>query len=183
MSKICTFCGSEVEDNAKFCMFCGSPVKEVNDTQEVKDENTEQINQEDYFDLGQEPKFDEDIFESNNTNDSFDNQETYNSINNNQNNNQTGFAIASLVLGILSLVCCCTFYVGILFAIASIVFGAITIKNNYNGKGMAIAGMICSGISLLIYIIIAIFAGAVAFFDAPLSDNIGDSISDFIDSI
>jgi predicted RNA-binding Zn-ribbon protein involved in translation (DUF1610 family) len=58
--------------------------------------------------------------------------------------NYKGFAITSMVLGILSLPAC---YCGFIFGIVAIVFGIIA-KNgmakskNYDGKGMATAGLI-----------------------------------------
>lgn len=76
--------------------------------------------------------------------------------------NNDGFAIASLIFGILSLVlfCICVNYI---FAILAIVFGVIhLVKNKESGKGMAIAGIITSIISIVIAIVFAIiFATAM----------------------
>ena len=60
----------------------------------------------------------------------------------------TGMGIASLVLGILALVtsCCCINYI---LEILSIIFGIIQLVKNQQ-KGLAIAGIVCSGISLLV---------------------------------
>lgn len=70
-----------------------------------------------------------------------------------------GLAVASMILGILSLI---TFYGALLFGVLAIIFGAIAlnkIKTNpeaYKGKGMAKAGLICGIVALgLIIIIIA----------------------------
>ena len=63
--------------------------------------------------------------------------------------------IVSLVLGILS-ICC---YVSPLTGIAALITGFLAMKNikkdpnTYGGKGLAIAGMICGGIFLLIGVI------------------------------
>lgn len=80
-----------------------------------------------------------------------------------------GISIASMVLGILSLCCCCwsfrwTMIVPIAFAITGIVLGAIAISKDYAGRGMAIAGVACSiiYIALLLIFYIMLFSG-VAF--------------------
>ncbi len=54
-----------------------------------------------------------------------------------------GFAIAGLVVGIISLLCCCFSYVGIVIGIAGIVFSAVGLKGTRN-RGCAVAGLICS---------------------------------------
>lgn len=78
----------------------------------------------------------------------------------------TGFAIASLVMGILSILgCCCYGVIGILFGILGIIFGCIQPKDEYGKKpGMAVAGIITSAIGLVMGIIVilclVLFAGA-----------------------
>ena len=70
-----------------------------------------------------------------------------------------GIAITSMILGILSILCCCYSFapllkfVPITFAIASIIFGVIALVKDYAGKGMAIAGVICAGIYIVLVII------------------------------
>ena len=64
-----------------------------------------------------------------------------------------GVAIASVVCGILSLLCCCLTWFSFLLAAAAIALGIITIVKKYDGKGMAIAGIVTGGIGLLIFII------------------------------
>lgn len=67
-------------------------------------------------------------------------------------------AIVSLVMGILSIVLsCCNTYVGIILAIVGIVLSVISQKNN--GKsGMAIAGLVCSIIAIVLSVILIILA-------------------------
>lgn len=64
-----------------------------------------------------------------------------------------GLAIVSLVLGILSLVTCCFMYFSLPASIAGLITGILNIKKQNPGKGMAIAGIITSSISLLLAII------------------------------
>lgn len=67
--------------------------------------------------------------------------------------NKIGFAIASLVLGIVSILMCCCCEIGALFGIPGIILGGIAISKKYDGKGMAIAGVICSVIGIVICIV------------------------------
>ncbi len=69
------------------------------------------------------------------------------------NGGNIGVAIASLVCGILSLVCCCLSWFSFVLAVAAIVLGIITLVKKYDGKGMAIAGIVTAGIGIFIFII------------------------------
>lgn len=68
----------------------------------------------------------------------------------------SGMAIAGLVLGILSMVCCCIWYVSAILAILALVFSIITVVKNKPGKGMAIAGIVCGAIGLVMAIVVVI---------------------------
>lgn len=75
--------------------------------------------------------------------------------------NKKGFDIASLVLGITSIIpgCCCT-YVGIVLGILAIVFSVLFTQANTDNdvkKGMAKAGMILGIIGLVLCIGLMIF--------------------------
>lgn len=67
----------------------------------------------------------------------------------NQNGSGSGFAIASMVLGILSLVGACCYGLGVILAIIGLILGIISLKQQRPGKGMAIAGVITSGLGIL----------------------------------
>ncbi len=65
-----------------------------------------------------------------------------------------GMAIGSMICGIISLLLsCCFWYVALPVAIAGIVLGILVIKNKKGGKGMAIAGLVLSGITVIIAIL------------------------------
>lgn len=65
-----------------------------------------------------------------------------------------GCGIASMVLGIVALcLSCCFYYVSIPCAIIGIILGAAGLKKQA-GRGMAIAGLVCSIISIIPAIII-----------------------------
>ncbi len=77
-----------------------------------------------------------------------------------------GFSIASLVLGILSLLCCCIPYancIEVVICILAIVFGAVSKKNSDGKKSpFAIAGLVCGIIGLVLYIVLIIIG--IAFY-------------------
>ncbi|MDE7206543.1 MAG: hypothetical protein K2N90_05210 [Lachnospiraceae bacterium] len=73
-----------------------------------------------------------------------------------------GLGVASMVLGIIALVLsCCVPYVPFLCAVVSIVLAAVAIKGNREGKGMAIAGLVCSIISLIPSVIVLVSGAAI----------------------
>ena len=68
----------------------------------------------------------------------------------------TPLAIISMVLGILSIPACCCNFFGAPFSIAGLVLGILAmgkIRSNpqmFKGGGMAIAGIVCSAVGLLL---------------------------------
>jgi hypothetical protein len=75
----------------------------------------------------------------------------------------TPLAIISMVLGILSIPACCCSFFGAPFSIAGLVLGILAmgkIRSNpqmFKGGGMAIAGIVCSAVGLLLDLV-AIFS-------------------------
>ena len=75
-------------------------------------------------------------------------------------NESKGLSIASMVLGIVSLVMLCIYYVSIPCAILAIIFAIIGRKKG--GKGMATTGLVLGIIALAIDIVIVVgFIGLV----------------------
>ena len=70
---------------------------------------------------------------------------------------KTGMAVASMVLGILSLVLICI-GLGVILAIIGFVLGIVSLYQNQGGKGMAVAGISTSSITLVIFFLDLIFA-------------------------
>lgn len=180
--KFCTNCGAEIVDNSKFCSNCGTKYEETKSEYDemwgsvlAEGKEAEEKPQTAYF-TG-ESKYDElDIKYE---------QEPYTESSayggdvvfmppnlqniakdyemptaSNAGNGNIGYSIASMVCGIVSLVCCCFWYFSILLAIAAIVLGIISIKKVYDGKGMAIAGLITGGITIFALIVLLILGGA-----------------------
>lgn len=75
-------------------------------------------------------------------------------------NGNIGFAIASLICGILSILCCCFVWLALVLGIAGIVLGVISLTQKYDGKGMAIAGIITGGVGLLLFLAVLLIAGS-----------------------
>lgn len=63
-----------------------------------------------------------------------------------------GFAIAGMVLGIVSIVCCCSPFVGGVTGVLGLIFSIMVLVQKKPGKGMAIAGVICAAIGLVLMI-------------------------------
>lgn len=68
---------------------------------------------------------------------------------------KTGLAVASLVLGIIGLVCCCC-GLGYIAAPIALILGIISLVKGFGGKGMAIAGVILSAITAIVLIFFTI---------------------------
>ncbi|WP_226002940.1 DUF4190 domain-containing protein [Paenibacillus sp. BJ-4] len=81
-------------------------------------------------------------------------------------------AVASMVLGILSVVIP---YLGLIIGIVGIILSSLSLKeiNRYGeqGRGMAIAGLVCSIIGTLIYALIILFLVVVFVIAASSGDT------------
>ena len=64
-----------------------------------------------------------------------------------------GFAVASLVLGLVSLFCC-----GLFTGIPGLIFGIISIRKKKEQNGMAIAGIIICGIAIVFTTLVCVIA-------------------------
>lgn len=68
-------------------------------------------------------------------------------------NESKGLSIAAMVLGIISMLCCC---IGFPFAIIGLILAIIALVKGKGGKGMAIAGLVTSIITLIISTLLGI---------------------------
>lgn len=73
-------------------------------------------------------------------------------------NSGDGMAVASLILGIISVVTCCVIYISAICAILSLIFGIIA-KSKGSG-GMAVAGIVLAAAGLVLSICLIIIAYA-----------------------
>lgn len=77
----------------------------------------------------------------------------------------SGFAVSSMVLGILALVFCWLPVVCWILAILAIIFGGVGISKTKlaGGRGMAVAGLVCGIISIALYVILVITVASLGF--------------------
>lgn len=78
-----------------------------------------------------------------------------------------GLAIASMVLGIIALVLSCLWYISIPCGLVGLILGGVALAKHTRGKGMAIAGLVCSIIAIGLVIIILAGLGAALTSLAP----------------
>ena len=73
-----------------------------------------------------------------------------------------GLAVASMVLGICSLVSsCCIPYLPFLLALVGLILAGVSLAGHKGGKGMAIAGLVCSIVSLIPAVIVVVMGAAI----------------------
>lgn len=74
----------------------------------------------------------------------------------------SGLSIASMVCGIVGLVLsCCVPYLPLILGIVGLVLGAISLRKQAGGKGMAIAGIVCSIITLIPAILMLVMGASL----------------------
>lgn len=103
-----------------------------------------------------------------------------------------GFGIASMVLGIISLVLFCT-CCNLLLAVLAIVFGIIHLVRCKSGKGFGIAGIVTAALSIIsFFVYIFAFAGSSVFqeefqkefqrqFKNQMEQNFGEDYEEYYD--
>ncbi|MCD7890088.1 MAG: zinc-ribbon domain-containing protein [Oscillospiraceae bacterium] len=125
----CTNCGNEIPEGASFCSACG---EKVHNEYVVQDEE----------------------------NGGYKGQHAGNPNSGDLLGAGNGLAIASMVTGICSLVLsCCAGTFSFILAIVSCVLGIYVIVKHNGSKAMAIAGIACSGVAILVAIISSILYG------------------------
>lgn len=186
---ICKSCGAELDDTARFCENCGTKIEREEATpvvEEKVEEAEETLERVEAEVVGDEaPKMD--YTESEETSGPY----VSNSFNESSANfagpvkdpnaGPIGYSIASMVCGILGILCCCCSWLSIACSIAAIVLGIVSINKNCEGKGMAIAGIVCGGIGAFIGLIALVF-GATASKTLPSSID-SNQIQNFLDEL
>lgn len=80
-------------------------------------------------------------------------------------------SIISLILGIFSVICCCSIIPSCISAIIGLVLGIISLRSNSAGKNFALIGVILCSIGLAIFLITSalfvIFGSINAVFEIP----------------
>lgn len=89
-----------------------------------------------------------------------------------------GFAVTSLVLGIVSVVLCCC-GLGYICAPLSIIFGIISLVKRRGGKALAVTGIILSAITVIALAIFTVAYGAVMKKFMKFSENAPQIIEEY----
>lgn len=143
----CKVCGKPLPDSAERCDECGTPVNDAGNGQSSSGQS------------GAGSSFDAGGYYQDNRNRSYSNYYETEPVYERQSGARKGFAIASLVLGIVGLIltCCSLATYGalsILFGIMGLIFGILGLKSQ--GKGMAIAGIVMACLNLVIGILLLV---------------------------
>lgn len=88
-----------------------------------------------------------------------------------QQEKKTGMAIASLILGIVSLIglCCCG--LNIITAPLAIIFGIISLAKKYDGTGLSITGIVLAALSLIMMLgVVFAFRDVLPYSETILED-------------
>ncbi len=153
----CRNCGKEIADDSKVCGYCGTPVSGCH--QQTAYHQTQNVYGEPEANYsGQSGAY----ANSNYQNVGF--QNTGYGTPQNMDGGATGMGIASMILGIVALlISCCVnkWWLTIIVAACSIVLGILAIQKNTGGKGMAIAGIVCSCVAALVGVIVVILGAAL----------------------
>lgn len=86
-------------------------------------------------------------------------------------NKINGLSIAALVLGIVSMVLWCAWFISIPCSILALVFGIIGVKKP--GKSMAIGGIVTGSIALAIWVILFVGAFMFGFMEGLTEEDYG----------
>lgn len=166
----CKVCGKELPDGAARCDECGTPVDGAysnagtdsypNGNNSDGTSNNASNNTYSYGNTSQSG--DNGYYQDNRS--QYQYQQDYSNLNGqpvyeHQSGARKGFAITSLVLGILGLVgsCCSMVTFGVLnllLGVVGLIFGILGLKSQ--GKGMAIAGIIMAALNLIIGVLLLI---------------------------
>ncbi len=87
------------------------------------------------------------------------------------------FAVAGMVCGIISLVCCCTGYLALIVGIGGLVLSIVSLVQKKPGKEMAIVGIVCSSIAIVMLIFLIVLASTIPVEDLQEMQEMIDELS------
>ena len=75
----------------------------------------------------------------------------------NEESRANGKAIASMIISIVSILCCCVWYVGLIVGVVALVLGILAYRDeNPNQKDMAIAGIVVGATGVAVAVAVAV---------------------------
>ncbi len=185
----CTSCGANIEGDTKFCPNCGAPVDAAGAAAPESAPAASEPAPE------PAPRVDAEVVQPGSTTQ----QQAYTAPDNysnagystnyagttSQGSESTGLAIGALVCGILSIVCCCLGWLALLLAIAGVAMGIVVLVKAMGGRGMAIGGIVCGGIGLLLAIIMLATSAAAGSAVDMLEDipGFGEQFEDIMEDM
>lgn len=140
----CYKCGSELREGAKFCSSCGQAMNN-NSQQTIRRDFIPNSNN--VYQVTNPIRYDQ------------YGRQMYNGGQAPVQNKQESIGIASLVLGIFSIMLCFASFFAMILGGLAIVFGIMQIKKKYS-IGLGIAGISTAVVGILLSLVIALFAGA-----------------------
>ena len=183
----CNKCGNLVQEEDLFCSKCGNKINKIeNEEVIIEDKSVANYNMYSYNDTT--PKENIIIGESfynqqdnNNDSNQYYNYQGNQSNSMNQKKETVGFAITSMVLGIISILFTCSYIYGSILSILALIFGIIHLRTKKSGNGMAVAGVTTAAVSLAIKIIIVVLmlVGAISARSRFDFENIFDEFEDY----
>lgn len=84
---------------------------------------------------------------------------------------RNGLGIASLVIGIISLISCCCWWLSILLGVVSIILGIVSLVQKEDTKGFAVVGIILGSIGIVLTV--ALVFTVVYMYDSGMMDQLG----------
>ncbi|MGN1123275.1 MAG: DUF4190 domain-containing protein [Eubacterium sp.] len=171
--KVCKYCGNLEHEGAVKCSKCGGYIGDYGEP--VRNQPRQQnqnvvmqqapVHNQRPVDINRQVNYQPNNNYNNPPRQNVAQQQNYQSIQNQANYMPAkGLGIASMVLGIVSLVFVWV-YVGIVTAIVGVSLGGVALSKakKENGKnGFAVAGVACSCVSLGLYALVVIIVGSVA---------------------
>ena len=94
----------------------------------------------------------------------------YKSVMRNKENSRT-FSLVSLILSIISIVCCCTPWISLLLSVLAVVFAVFSRKNLGYFDGLSIAGLVV-GIFGCVFAFMTLLSDLIFFKDSSLSQEL-----------
>ncbi len=173
--KVCKNCGTQNKDTSLFCEGCGSRLEEASAAVEspVTGDSVTEISEEPVAAPVaeapvQEPQ--QNVYQ----------QPTYSSVpQETEKKSGNWMTITSLILSILSILCCCLDMFALILAIASIVLAVIALVQHKGNKGMAIASLIVGIIGFLIAVCLLVYAFVVLPNNPALQNQIMELYDEF----
>ena len=170
----CQNCGSQIEDGTKFCENCGAPVEAASEpVKEAPVAEPEPVAVEQSVEYSAPET---------------DYSQAYNATDYTQadyapTGGKKGFAIASMICGILALLCCCSGFGDFALAIAAIVLGIIALVKAFDGRGMALTGVITGAVGLILALIMGILSLSAGGLTEMMEDVPIPGVEDIMDEM